>query len=294
MLDQKLQELYLYDMNTKECTLISVFNTKVLKNKYVAKPEKVSVLSNNIEIEGWVLKPKDFDHEKSYPAILDIHGGPKTVYGEVFYHEMQVWANKGYFVYFLNPVGSDGRGNEFADIRGKYGMDDYQNIMDFTDKVLDLYPSIDASKLAVTGGSYGGFMTNWIIGHSKRFVCAASQRSISNWISFYGVSDIGVRFTKDQQGVDDLVNDQEKLWWHSPLKYVNEVETPTLFIHSDQDYRCPMEQAMQMFTAIRARNIESKLVYFKGENHELSRGGKPIHRVKRLSEITNWIKSYTK
>lgn len=141
------------------------------------------------EVEGWVLLPKDFDPSKSYPAVLDIHGGPKTVYGPVFYHEMQLWANRGYFVFFCNPIGSDGRGNRFADIRGHYGETDYRNLMDFTDAVLARYPQIDRKRLAVTGGSYGGFMTNWIIGHTDRFACAASQRSISNWLSFYGVSD---------------------------------------------------------------------------------------------------------
>ena len=128
---------------------------------------------------------------KKYPAILDIHGGPKTVYGKVFYHEMQVWASKGYFVFFCNIHGSDGRGNEFMDIRGKYGTIDYDELMQFTDKVLETYPQIDASKVGVTGGSYGGFMTNWIIGHTDRFACAASQRSIANWISFSQTSDIG-------------------------------------------------------------------------------------------------------
>lgn len=118
---------------------------------------------------------KNYDETKKYPAILDIHGGPKTVYGKVFYHEMQVWASKGYFVFFCNIHGSDGRGNEFMDIRGKYGTIDYDELMQFTDKVLETYPQIDASKVGVTGGSYGGFMTNWIIGHTDRFACAASQ-----------------------------------------------------------------------------------------------------------------------
>lgn len=294
MQNQKLQELYSYNLKTKKTIQLSKFNEKVLSGKYVAKPEKLAILSNDLTIEGWVLKPIDYDHTKKYPAILDIHGGPKTVYGEVFYHEMQYWANLGYFVFFTNPKGSDGRGNEFMDIRGAYGTTDYENIMDFTDAVLQKYPSIDSSRVAVTGGSYGGFMTNWIVGHTDRFVCAASQRSISNWISFYGVSDIGVRFALDQQKVENLYDGQDKLWWHSPLKYANKVKTPTLFIHSDQDYRCPMEQAMQMFTALRVQKIDTKLVYFKGENHELSRSGKPTHRIKRLEEITAWIQKYTK
>ena len=113
--------------------------------------------------------------------MLDIHGGPKTVYGEVFYHEMQYWASQGWFVFFCNPRGGDGRGNQFADLRGKYGTIDYSDIMAFTDKVLEKYPQIDAQKLCVTGGSYGGFMTNWIIGHTHRFRAAATSRRPPDW-----------------------------------------------------------------------------------------------------------------
>ena len=131
-----------------------------------------------------MLLPKDFDPQKTYPGILDIHGGPKTVYGEVFYHEMQVWANLGYFVFFCNPRGGDGRGNEFADLRGKYGTIDYRDLMAFTDQVLAAYPQLEETRLFVTGGSYGGFMTNWIEGHTHRFRAAAtSGPSPTGWAS---------------------------------------------------------------------------------------------------------------
>ena len=291
MYDNKLQELYkIYDGKYE---IISDFNSKVLENKYVAGYEKLTIMSEGTDIDGFILKPKDYDENKSYPAILDIHGGPKTVYGEVFYHEMQLWANEGYFVFFANPTGSDGRGNEFADIRGKYGTVDYKNLMDFTDAVLEKYPQIDKKRVAVTGGSYGGFMTNWIIGHTDRFACAATQRSISNWISFYGISDIGLYFAPDQTGAD-IYENIEKMWYHSPLKYAQNINTPTLFIHSNEDYRCPMSQGMQLLSALIDRGVETRMCYFKGENHELSRSGKPKHRVRRLEEITNWIKKFTK
>ena len=293
MLQQKLQEVYEFDKKTKEIRCLSDFNDELLKDRYVAVPEKLSVESEGETIYGWVLKPKDYDPEKSYPAILDIHGGPKTVYGEVYYHEMQVWANEGYFVFFCNPIGSDGRDNEFMDIRGKYGTCDYHNIMDFTDEVLKHYPAIDQKRVGVTGGSYGGFMTNWIIGHTDRFAAAASQRSIANWTSFYGVSDIGTTFGPDQQG-GNIWENQDKLWWHSPLKYARNCTTPTLFIHSDEDYRCPMAEGLQMYTALVDLGIEARLVYFKGENHELSRSGKPLHRLRRLNEITDWMQSHLK
>lgn len=285
-----LQELYLLkDNNLKQLTH---FNSNILKNKYVAVPRHETVRSAKYKIDGWVLYPKDYDSRKKYPAVLDIHGGPKTIYGEIFYHEMQVWANRGYFVFYCNPFGSDGRGNSFMDIRGKYGTVDYKNIMDFTDHVLNKYKNIDKKRVCVTGGSYGGFMTNWIVGHTDRFVCAATQRSISNWISFYGTSDIGVDFALDQCAAD--LNNLEKLWNHSPLKYVDNVKTPILFIHSDEDYRCPLEQGMQYYTSITKNKVPAKMVVFHGENHELSRSGKPHHRIKRLSEITNWFEKYAK
>lgn len=292
MYDCKLQELYTYNLTSRQLNQVSHFNDACLAGKYVAEPQPLRLESCGLEIEGWILMPKDFDPAGTYPAILDIHGGPKTVYGPVFYHEMQLWANRGYFVLFCNPMGSDGRGNRFADIRGRYGETDYQNLMDFTDAALARYPQIDPKRLAVTGGSYGGFMTNWIIGHTDRFACAVSQRSISNWLSFYGVSDIGYRFATDQCG-GDLFHTPETLWAHSPLRYAQHVKTPTLFIHSDEDYRCPMAEGMQMYTALVDRGIPARLCYFRGENHELSRSGKPKHRIRRLQEITDWIESYT-
>ena len=134
-------------------------------------------------------------------------------------------------------------------IRGKFGTIDYDDLMKFTDVVLEKYEDIDRDNVHVTGGSYGGFMTNWIIGHTNRFKSAASQRSISNWLSFFGVSDIGYYFA-DDQNLADPFNSPEALWERSPLKYASDVRTPTLFIHSDEDYRCPLEQGIQMFTAL--------------------------------------------
>ncbi len=295
MLEGRLQEVYEADLQTHQIRRISSFNDTVLEGKYVAVPNKMTIESHGREIDGWVLMPKDYDPAKRYPAILDIHGGPKTVYGEVFVHEMQYWANEGYFVMFCNPVGSDGRGNQFADIRGKYGTEDYEDLMNFTDAVLKKYPAIDPQRVGVTGGSYGGFMTNWIIGHTDRFVCAATQRSISNWMSMYGTCDIGFYFAPDQMAADPFTEEgQSKMWWHSPLRYANQVKTPTLFIHSNEDYRCWIPEGMQLFTALSDRGIPARMCYFKGENHELSRSGKPLHRTRRLKEITDWMNHYCK
>lgn len=286
----KLQEIY--SLKNGEETQLTSFNENVYTDKKLSIPEKCNFVNDGIEIEGWVLKPVDYDETKTYPAILDIHGGPKTVFGEVFYHEMQVWANMGYFVFFCNPRGGDGRGNAFADIRGKYGTIDYDDLMKFTDVVLEKYP-IKADRVGVTGGSYGGFMTNWIIGHTDRFRCAASQRSIANWISKFGTTDIGYYFNADQNASTPWIN-QEKLWWHSPMKYADKAKTPTLFIHSEEDYRCWLAEGIQMFTALKYHGVEARLCMFRGENHELSRSGKPKHRVRRLEEMTNWFEKYLK
>lgn len=292
--EMRLQELYTATLGENlQLSRVSHFNDEALAGRYVAQPEPITIQSRGLEIGGWILKPRDFDPNEKYPAILDVHGGPKTVYGPVFYHEMQLWANMGYFVFFCNPKGSDGRDNYFMDIRGRYGDTDFANLMDFTDAVLEKYPQIDRDRLCETGGSYGGFMTNWIIGHTDRFCCAASQRSIANWLSFYGMSDIGFYFASDQTD-GDIYENPEKLWAQSPLKYAAKVTTPTLFIHSDEDYRCPMAEGIQMYAALIDIGIEARLCLFHGENHELSRSGKPKHRQRRLQEITDWFEKHAR
>ena len=293
--EDKMLMIALYDMKGLELydekgRQVSHFNDAVLRNKYVARPEALNVDRGDYEVHGFVLKPMDYDPEKKYPVIIDVHGGPKTVSGEVFFHEMQYWAGKGYFVIFCNPTGSDGRG-DFMNIMGKYGTVDYEDIMAFYDKALEAYPAMDKDNFFETGGSYGGYMTNWIVGHTDRFKACATQRSISNWFSMFGVADIGVFFTRDQCLADPW-NDPEKLWEQSPLKYAYRAKTPTLFIHSYQDRRCPIDQGFQMFSALVAHGVEAKMVTFKGENHELSRSGKPLHRLKRLNAITSWFEDH--
>ena len=283
--DMRAQELY-----DETGARITHFNDAALRGKYVARPETLTFTAEDHEVHGFVLKPMNFEPGEKYPVILDVHGGPKTVYGPVFYHEMQYWAGRGYFVIFCNPTGSDGRG-AFMDIRGKYGTVDFDDLMAFCDAALAAYPEMDSDNFFETGGSYGGFMTNWIIGHTDRFRACASQRSISNWTSFYGVSDIGPDFSEDQCGAS-LWPDAEKFWQHSPMKYADKVKTPTLFIHSLEDYRCPVDQGYQMYSALAAHGVESRLVLFRGENHELSRSGKPKHRLRRLNEITSWFDAH--
>ena len=285
-----LQEIYILENSSSK--KISSFNGKIFENYEISRPEIFDFTTNGDITKGFVIYPINYDKNKKYPAILDIHGGPKTAYGNIFYHEMQVWANMGYFVIFTNPHGSDGYGNIFADIREKYGTVDYEDLMNFVDYVVEKYP-IDKNRLGVTGGSYGGYMTNWIIGHTDRFKCAVSQRSISNWISKFGTTDIGYYFNADQNQATPWIN-HDKLWWHSPVKYADKAKTPTLFIHSEEDYRCWLAEGLQMFTALKYHGVDARLCMFRGENHELSRSGKPKHRIKRLEEITNWFEKYLK
>lgn len=170
---------------------------------------------------------------------------------------------------------------------------DYENIMQFADCMLEKYPDADKENFGVTGGSYGGFMTNWIIGHTDRFKAAVSQRSISTWISKELISDIGIWFAPDNQGTSTFEN-VEKMWWHSPLKYADKCKTPTLFIHSDADYRCNQVEGISMYTALVMNGCEARMCLFKGENHDLSRSGKPLSRIRRMEEILAWFDKYLK
>ena len=289
----QLHEVYEVCTQTGEHKQLSQLNISFFKDKYVAVPQPLSFTNKDgVRIDGFVLEPIDYDAKKKYPAILEIHGGPRTNYSHTFMHEMQVMAGAGSFVFFCNPRGSSARGEDFANIRGKYGTIDYDDIMAFTDEVLKKYPAIDQKNLAVTGGSYGGFMTNWIIGHNKRFKAAASQRSISNWVSFYGVCDIGPWFGKREMGGATPWENLDGLWNASPLKYAMNAETPTLFINSDEDYRCWLEEGIQMYTALQLKGVPTRMCMFHGENHELSRSGKPRNRIKRMEEINGWLFKY--
>ena len=161
--------------------------------------------------------------------------------------------------------------------------------MAFVDWAADTLPFVDRDRLGVTGGSYGGFMTNWIIGHTDRFRAAVTQRSICNWVSMAGITDIGYFFVPDQQAAD-IWSGVDELWNQSPLKYADQARTPTLIIHSDEDHRCELSQGLQFFTALRRNGVEARLCVFKGENHELSRSGRPRARLARLQEIVRWFR----
>ncbi|WP_047979826.1 S9 family peptidase [Ornithinibacillus contaminans] len=283
---------YLLDADSQEKQLTDT-NKAFLEEVAINKPESISFKAKDgWDVHGWLLRPIGFEEGKKYPLVLEVHGGPHTMYGQTFFHEMQLLAAKGYVVLYTNPRGSHGYGQSFVDAcRHDYGGSDYTDLMTAVDYALETYDFIDENRLGVTGGSYGGFMTNWIVGHTNRFKAAVTQRSISNWLSFYGVSDIGYFFNKMQHG-SNLLEDPEALWDISPLKYADQVETPLLILHGELDYRCPIEQGEQFYVALKHLKKEVEFVRFPGANHELSRSGKPEMRVERLNHICRWFESY--
>lgn len=287
------QELFSFDGKNTPIR-ISDINTSLFEAHSISHPKEIHYTgSNGEELRGFALPPIGYEPGKKYPAILDIHGGPKAAYGFNFFHEMQYWTAQGYAVIFANPHGSGSNGNAFAKLKGEFGGPDYDDLMSFVDAAVQQTDFIDSERLGVTGGSYGGVMTNWIIGHTNRFRAAASQRSISNWISLSALSDIGYSFVDGYSGTD-IWHDQELLWKQSPLAYADKVTTPTLFIHSDEDYRTPLPEGLQMFSALKYHGVPSRIIIFKGENHELSRSGHPQNRIRRLQEITHWFDTYLK
>ena len=274
-------------------TRLSHLNDGYVESHVILEPKRIDFEACGDSLHGWAIFPDHYNAKKKYPCVLDIHGGPKVIYGVNFFHEMQVWAARGYIVLFANIRGSDGRGDAFADVRDAYGTVDYEEIIAFADAAVQQIPAIDEKRMCVTGGSYGGYMTNWIIGHTDRFCCAASQRSMTNIISKVFISDIGTTYDAEEAGAKNVFDGFDRMWEHSPLKYAGNAKTPTLFIHSDEDYRCPLSEGMQMMQALAYNNVETRMVIFKGENHELSRGGKPLHRLRRLKEITDWFDRHT-
>lgn len=241
------------------------------------------------DVQGWYLAP--LDGADKHPAILYIHGGPQVCYGESFFHEMQVLAGRGYGVIMLNPCGGSSYGQDFvAAILGDYGNHDYDDLMLGLDYVLNQHPEIDRDALYVAGGSYGGFMTNWIVGHTDRFKAACTQRSISNWLSFYGASDIGPFFVGYQLQAD--LTQADKLWAMSPLAHAHKIKTPLLVLHGEEDRRCPLEQGQQIYMAAQEAGVDTKLITFPASSHGLSRDGLPNLRIKRLEAIQDWFQTH--
>ena len=242
------------------------------------------------EIQGWIVYPPNFNPKKKYPSILEIHGGPRVQYAYTFFHEMQYLASKGYIVFYSNPRGGAGRGKTWAEsIRGGWGELDYKDCMAAAD-YLEKQKYINPKRMGVTGGSYGGYMTNWLIGHTNRFKAAVTQRSVVDLKSFFGSSDCGWMFKNEFKGTP--WTNPENYEKCSPITYFKNIKTPVLIIHSENDLRCNIEQAEQMFIMLKYMNKKVEMIRFPGEPHGLSRHGRPDRRIARLNWIYKWFKKY--
>lgn len=239
-------------------------------------------------VQGWVLLPEG---EGPHPVVLYIHGGPHTAFGNALMLQLQLFRATGFAVAYCNPRGSTGYGQDYVELGKRWGDIDEDDLLGFLDHVLIHFP-LDPSRVAVAGGSYGGFMTNWLTArHPERFKAAVTDRSICNWTSFFGASDIGPRFTYLQLGAKPWEN-PEVLWQKSPLSLAHRVQTPTLVVHSEQDHRCPIDQGETWYTMLLQKGVPTKFFRCPEEGHELSRAGRPDRRVARLNAYLEWFKAY--
>jgi dipeptidyl aminopeptidase/acylaminoacyl peptidase len=256
------------------------------------EPEEFRVKSGKVDLQAWVLKPPGLRSGRKYPCLIEVHGGPMAQYGEAWFHEMQVLAAKGWVVAYCNPRGSSGRGMRFCNcIDGKWGKDDWADVQALTN-AMARKPYVDAKRIGILGGSYGGYMTTWALGHTNRYRVGVTQRQAGDFSILWGASDYGWYFNFFFRG---------KAPWEapgaydraSPNSYVKNITTPLLIIHSEGDLRCPIAESEWLFTAMRFLDrAPCEMVRFEGESHGLSRGGKPRNREERLNRIVEWIERY--
>jgi dipeptidyl aminopeptidase/acylaminoacyl peptidase len=270
---------------------LTSFNDSILSQLAVIPADSFWYSSvGGLAIQGWLMKPLGYQPGRSYPLVLSIHGGPHSNYGNVYFHEFQVLAGQGYWVLFTNPRGSSGYGHSFTySTRGRWGMEDYQDLMKSVDLVIGR-GGVDTTRMAVLGGSYGGFMTNWVVGHTNRFRVAQTDRSIFNWYSWYGSSDA--------QGLTDYEFfgapwEQDSIYkFYSPMTYASNIRTPMLIVHSEDDFRTPITDGEQLFVMLRKRGIPSEMVRYPRSFHGLSRTGPPWLLVDRLERIRTWFEHW--
>lgn len=291
--------------NTREPAEIFTLKEGELSNETKMSPQPDSFVepeefwftaTDGVKVQGWVIPPKNREPGKKYPTILQIHGGPRVHFGYQYQggeHEFQVLSEHGFAVIYTNPRGSVGYGETFSgEIQGDWGNRDYQDLMNAVDYVIDYFDFVDRDKLGVCGGSYAGYMTNWIIGHTARFKASIAMRSITNWITMSGNSCVAFELGYPQHDISrgkPLWKDFDNLWDMSPLKYVDRVKHPHMFIVSEGDHRCPMGQAEEMFTALKQMMRVTEIIRFPNEGHGVSREGSPSHRVERLRHIVRWF-----
>lgn len=288
-----LDELWLLPVSG-EPRRLAAFNDELLASLDLTEPQRFSYVgADGWPMEGWLLTPPGFDPGRKYPAILRIHGGPHAAYGYAFNHYVATLAARGYVVVWTNPRGSQGYGETFTQaVVADWGGKDSEDILLGLDHAIE-QGFIDPDRVAVTGGSYGGFMTNWLIGHTPRFRCAITEVCVSNLFSFYGTSDIGATWGELEWGVTPW-DDPCKLLRQSPLMYAKNVTTPVMIIANEADHRCPVEQSEQFFVALRKMGKEAAFLRFQGESHQMSSNGRPKPRIERLKRLVAWFDKYLK
>ncbi len=269
---------------------LSDVNAALRDEVRLAPPERFVSTGSGVEVEGWVLLPPDRQPGVRYPVILYTGGGPGGMRSSVFTHEWQLYAAHGYAVINCNARGNYGYGEAFSDAtRGAWGDLDYQDNMAFLHEVVDAYDVIDGNRMAVAGGSYGGYMASWITARHPEFKASVVDRCLFNRYAFGGTSDIGMLLDHIEfNGKNPWEAPDEYLKW-SPFSYVGGIKTPTLVVHSALDYRCPIDQGEQLYSALRLLGVPTELVRFPDETHELSRAGRPWHRVYRLERYLEWF-----
>jgi len=275
---------------------VTRMNEAWLENKFIAPIREVRYTApDGMPIQGWIMFPPGFNSRRKWPLTVEIHGGPQAMWGPgtvSMWHEWQILAARGYVVFFCNPRGSDGYGTKFASANhAAWGESDANDILSGIDTVVKR-GYIDAKRIGVTGGSYGGFMTVWLIGHDQRFATAVSQRGVYDIAHFHGTTDQPERAEIEFDGLP--WRKPEHFWKHSPLAYVDNIHTPLLILHSDNDFRAPVSDAEQLFTALRRLRRRVQFVRYPREGHELSRSGEPKHRIDRLTRIMGWFDKYLK
>lgn len=265
----------------------------IFKEVGFVRPKEVRFKSyDGTKVHGWIMKPFNFKKNRKYPAIVEVHGGPRAQYGNTLFHEMQYLAAKGYVVFYCNPRGSQGYGERFTKaIVGDWGTVDYEDVMAGTDYLCSL-PYVNPKRVGITGGSYGGYMTSWVVGHTNRFKAAVTQRSVTNLVSFFGSSDVGFGDKIEFGGIP--WDGFENLVRQSPITYVKNIRTPLLIIHSENDLRCHIEQSDQLFASLKYMGRKVEYVRFPEEFHGLSRHGRPDRRLARLKFISDWFDKYMK
>jgi dipeptidyl aminopeptidase/acylaminoacyl peptidase len=268
-------------------------NRAFTREVMLARPERFRFERAGFTVDAWIVKPHGFEPGRRYPLLLNVHGGPHAQYGYPFFDEFQVQAGAGYGVLYANPRGSQGYGEAFTSaVVGDWGGGDAADVQAALDEALGRFDWIDPERLGLLGGSYGGFMTSWIVGHSKRFRAACSERAVNVQTSMFGTSDIGFVFNQVELGGVLPWEDPAKYLERSPLTYAKDITTPLLILHSEDDLRCPIEQAEQLFVALKTLRREVVFVRFPDENHELTRSGKPRHRLERFRILLEWFGKY--